>query len=211
MSLTGLLRTLPIAAALAAGAAAADGVLPQLGVDARPRRGFFAEASLGAFTVVGGSRALSSAQPALGMAIGRDLGERSALFIQLGVGSGSASCFDGPGGACRGADSFGITFVELGLRYGVPLLARLRLSGQAVGGLSVLSPAPIYDAAARRVPDSLSGPHFGLGAALDYDTRLDHFAVGVDVLGRYTAARRPDRGTFSLVSFALMPRIRYVF
>src|ERR1700730_12708132 len=209
MSLTGLLRTLPIAAALAAGAAAADGVLPPLGVDARPRRGFFAEASLGAFTVVGGSRALSSAQPALGMAIGRDLGERSAVFIQLGVGSVSASCFVDPGGACRGADAFGITFVELGLRYGVPLLARLRLSGQAVGGLSVLSPAPLYDAAARSVPDRLSGPHLGLGAALDYDTRLDHFAVGVEVLGRYTAAPRPDRGTFSPVSFALMPRIRY--
>src|SRR5258708_34245125 len=93
MRLTGLLRTLPIAAALAAGAAAAAGAPPQLGIDARPRRGFFAEASLGAFTAVGGSRALSTAQPYLGMAVRRDLGDRSALFLQPGVAAASAPSF----------------------------------------------------------------------------------------------------------------------
>jgi hypothetical protein len=185
--------------------------MPQLGVDEQPRRGVYAETSLGVFTTAGGDRALSIAQAYLGMAVGRDLGDRAAVFLQLGIGASSASCFDATATRCLGADSFGVSYVELGLKYGAKLLPRLRLSGMLVSGLTVLSPSPIYDSKAGSVPDKVLGPHGGAGLALDYDTHLDHFAVGVDLLGRYSVTRRPGGGSFSLLSFAGMPRIKYVF
>ena len=98
------------------------------------------------------------------------------------------------------------------------LANRLRLSGRLVLGLTQLAPGPASVAApvagnpkARGVPDSLYGPHGGLGFGLDYDTRLDHFAVGFDIMGRFTVASVPDSGSFSLLSIAFLPRIRYVF
>jgi hypothetical protein len=51
------------------------------------------------------------------------------------------------------------------------------------------------------------GFHAGGGFALDYDTHLDHFAVGLDALFRYTFAR----DSLTIPSLAVMPRIRYVF
>ena len=57
------------------------------------------------------------------------------------------------------------------------------------------------------VPDHVPGLHAGGGLALDYDTRLDHFAVGIDAVFRETFARYSLR----LPSLAVMPRVRYVF
>lgn len=184
--------------------------LPQLGLRAAPRRGFFVDVGLGAFASAGGSRAVSAAQPYLSLAVGRDLGERGGVFLQLGVGASRASCFDGPTAGCAAADSFGATFAELGLRYGVRLSERVALAGLAVGGIAVLSPSPWTDAASA-VPDAVSGPHAGAGAALDYDTHLDHFGVGVDLLARAAFPQRPGRGAAALLSVALAPRIKYVF
>ena len=67
------------------------------------------------------------------------------------------------------------------------------------------------DTTTRAVPDNLFGPHVGAGLALDYDTRLDHFAVGLDVLARYTIASGPDSRGLKIFSIAVMPRLRYVF
>ena len=188
-----------------------EGAVPQLGVDPKPRRGVYAETSLGVFTTAGGSHGLSNAQAYLGMAVGHDIGEAAAVFVQLGIGASSASCFDGSSDNCRAADSFGATFVEVGIKYGAQLASRLRLSGLLVGGLTILSPSPIFDTGSKSVPNNLFGPHGGVGAALDYDTHLEHFAVGLDVLARYSLAGRPAGGSFSLLSFAAMPRIKYVF
>jgi hypothetical protein len=209
-----------VAAAMAAGPPAvaaggemamAPGAVPDLGVERPGRRGFYAETSLGLFGTVGGSRGISFAQPSLGMAVGHHLGEAAAIFLQLEIGASRASCFDGTLASCAGADSFGATFVELGLQYGWPLLPRLRLAGEVLGGLTVLSPSPLAGAQGGAVPETISGPHLGLGLGLDYDTHLDHFAVGFDVLGRHSRAGRPGGGTFGLTSFAMMPRIKYVF
>jgi hypothetical protein len=191
--------------------ARAPGSAPDLGVESPARRGFYVETSLGIFGTVGGSRGISLAQPSLGMAVGRHLGEAAAIFLQLGIGSSRASCFDGPLSSCAGADSFGATFAELGLQYAFPVLPRLRLSAEVLGGLTVLSPSPLADPQGGAVPGTISGPHLGLGLGLDYDTRLDHFAVGFDVLGRHSRVGRPGGGTFGLTSFAMMPRIKYVF
>jgi hypothetical protein len=203
---------------LAANAArAADGTLPiaapATGVDTPPRRGFFAEATLGLFTTLGGSRTVSNGQPYLGLIFGRELGEAASIFASIGIGASSASCFDlDARGNCRAADSFGATYLELGASYGVYLKPRLLLSAKIVGGLTNLSPGPVLDSNTRAVPDNLFGFHGGGGLALDYDTRLDHFAIGIDALVRYTNASRPDgTGSLGVPSISIMPRLRYVF
>lgn len=188
---------------------------PALGVDEPPRRGTFVETSLGVFTALGGSRALSGGQPAIAMTVGRELGPRAALFASLGIGAASASCYqlEARSGTCLGADSFGTTFLEGGGAYGFALARRSLLSLKVLAGVTDLSPSPVGNGS--RVADHLVGFHAGIGGAFDYDTHLDHFAVGLDALLRYTLSRYTGPGgnsqTLGLPSLAVMPRIRYVF
>ena len=189
------------------------GAVSATGVDDKPRRGVFAEATLGFFTTLGGSRFFSNGQPYLGLMVGTELGDAASIFASLGVGASSASCFDlDSRGNCRAADSFGATYLEAGASYGLQIGERTLLSGKIVAGITNFSPGPVLDTSARSVPDNLFGPHAGFGLALDYDTRLDHFAVGIDALARYTIASRPDgTGSLGIASIAIMPRLRYVF
>jgi hypothetical protein len=189
---------------------------PATGVDEPPHRGAFVESSLGLFTVIGGSAPVSAAQPYLSFALGHELGEQGTVFLSLGIGGASASCFqvNRLDGTCAAADSFGMIFFEVGGSYGFIAQGRTRLSLKVVAGLTDLSPSPTQDAGS--VPDSLLGFHVGAGLSLDYDTHLQHFAVGADVLVRYTIAPYTPASaqgtqTLGLVSLALMPRIRYVF
>jgi hypothetical protein len=177
------------------------------GVDDAPRRGTYVEAGLGVFTAMGGSRTFSSGEPYLSMSVGRDLGARASVFASLGVGASRASCYQpGPGGSsCLGADSFGATFLELGFSYGFRIAPRTMLSVKLLGGVTDLSPGPVQSNGT--VPDHVAGFHAGGGLGIDYDTRLDHFAVGLDALLRETFARDALR----LPSLAVMPRVRYVF
>lgn len=188
--------------------------VPETGVDEKPRRGTFVETTLGIFTTVGGSQPLSNGQAYLGLTFGREVGSAGALFASLGVGASSASCFEfkANGVDCAAADSFGATYLEVGGTYGVQLAPRLLLSGKLVVGLTNLSPAPVTNNDPNKtVADNLFGPHGGVGLGLDYDTHLDHFAVGFDVLGRYSLMSKPGGGSLGLASLAVMPRIRYVF
>ena len=198
--------------------AAAVSAVPANGVDEPPRRGTYTEVSLGVFTAMGGSQPLSNGQPYIGMTLGREIGQQTAVFASLGIGAASASCYEaGPvvqgEPTCLAADSFGATFVEGGLSYGFPVGLRSLLSLKLVGGFTDLSPGPVRNGTS--VPDHLPGFHLGAGAAFDYDTHLDHFAVGIDALLRYTLAKYTPAGgtsqTLGLPSLAVMPRIRYVF
>jgi hypothetical protein len=189
-------------------------VAPATGVNEAPRRGTYVETSLGIFTVLGGSQPVSNGQPYLGMTLGHNLGDAATVFASLGIGAASASCFQlDSRNNCLAADSFGAFYLEGGASYGFPVGLRSLLSLKVVGGLTDLSPGPVRDGAS--VPNSLFGFHLGAGAALDYDTHLDHFAVGIDALLRYTLAKYTPSGgsaqTLGLASLAVMPRIRYVF
>ena len=141
------------------------------------------------------------------MTLGRDLGARASVFASLGLGAARSSCYQlSPAGdSCLGADSFGATFLELGISYGFPIAARTMLGAKILGGLTDLSPGPVQ--AHGSVPDHIPGLHAGAGLSLDYDTRLDHFAVGIDGVLRETFARYGVR----LPSLVVMPRVRYVF
>ena len=188
---------------------------PATGLEEAPRRGTFLESSLGVFTVFGGSAAVSNAQPYLSFSFGRELGDRATVFLSLGIGGASGSCFQlATDGSCVGADSFGAVFAELGGSYGFMPAQRTLLSLKLVAGLTDLTPSPTQNGTS--VPGALIGFHLGGGVALDYDTHLDHFAVGADVLVRYsiasyTPAAAQGSRTLGLVSLAVMPRIRYVF
>lgn len=191
---------------LVPGAAVAQ-ALPSVGIDPGPRRGTYVETALGAFSALGGSAAFSSAQPFLGMTLGRELGQRASVFASLGIGAARASCYqlDPNGHGCLGADSFGATFLEGGATYGIEAPPRTLLSLKAVAGYTDLSPGPALHRGAIRA--HAPGAHAGGGFALDYATHLDHFAVGLDALLRYT--RAADGVSFA--SLAVLPRIRYVF
>jgi hypothetical protein len=207
------LRTFILAMLLGAAAQAAT---PANGLDDPPRRGTFVESSLGVFTAMGGNIPLSNAQPYLGLTFGRELGEAATIFASLGIGAASASCYqvDARSGNCLAADSFGATFVEAGASYGFAFVPRGLLSLKMVAGFTDLSPGPVQSGSPVSVPDNLFGFHLGGGASLDYDTHLDHFAVGLDALFRYTLAKYTVAGnsqTLGLPSLAVMPRIRYVF
>ncbi len=218
------MKTMLLAVLLAASAAQAQPdpapsrprpAVPANGIDEAPRRGTYTEVAFGGFTALGGSSTFSNVQPYIGMTIGRELGEQASVFATLGIGAASASCFqvDARSGGCLAADSFGATFVEGGASYGMPIALRTLLALKIVGGFTDLSPGPVRNGSS--VPDHLPGFHLGAGLALDYDTHLDHFAVGLDALVRYTLAKYTPTGgsaqTLGLPSLAVMPRIRYVF
>src|SRR5438105_5154729 len=200
------MRAFLLALLVGAGARAA---VPANGIDEAPHRGTFIETSLGVFTAMGGSVALSNGQPYISMTFGRELGTAATVFASLAIGAASASCYDvlknPKGDTCLAADSFGATFVEVGASYGFPVALRALLSLKAVGGFTDLSPGPVTSGG--NVPDHVPGFHFGGGLSLDYDTHLDHFAVGLDALLRYTMAKY----SLTMPSLAVMPRIRYVF
>jgi hypothetical protein len=184
---------------------------PSVGVDPAPRRGTFAETALGAFATLGGSSRISAAEPYLSMTVGHNLAERSALFLSLGIGASGASCFDRGQTGCAAADSFGVTFVEVGASSGTQIAPRTLLSGKVLAGVGIFSPGPFAHLDGS-VPDRIVAPHLGVGIGLDYDTHLDHFSVGIDALARYSVANKPDnQGRAAIASVALMPRIRYVF
>jgi hypothetical protein len=141
------------------------------------------------------------------MTIGRDLGTRASIFASLGLGAARASCYQlSPrGDSCLGADSFGATFLELGFSYGFAIAPRTTLAAKVLGGFTDLSPGPVQSNGS--VPDHVPGLHAGAGMAIDYATRLDHFAIGIDAVLRETFARYALR----IPSLAVMPRVRYVF
>ena len=99
----------------------------------------------------------------------------------------------------------------MGASAGTQVGPRTLVSAKVLGGVGIFSPGPFarLDGA---VPDRVVAPHLGMGVGIDYDTHLDHFSVGIDALGRYSVANKPDgQGRAAIASVAVMPRIRYVF
>jgi hypothetical protein len=224
-----ILRSLLVALLLAAPAVRAQSqsqVAPATALDEQPHRGTYVETSLGIFTAFGGSAGASNVQPFLSLSLGREIGESVTMFLSLGISGVSASCFASEVGVSQcptAPDSFGMTFIEVGASFGFSLAPRTLLSLKVVSGGTDISPGPLLNttpsnpypgclsaASPCAAPDSLFGYHFGGGLSLDYDTRLPHFGIGVDLLVRYTVASYSSQ-TLGITSASLLPRIRYVF
>jgi hypothetical protein len=104
-----------------------------------------------------------------------------------------------------------VTFLEMGASAGTRLAPRTIVSAKVLGGVGIFSPGPFAHLDGS-VPDRVVAPHLGMGVGIDYDTHLDHFSVGIDALGRYSLANKPDnQGRAGIASVAVVPRIRYVF
>ena len=93
----------------------------------------------------------------------------------------------------------------------MPVAPRLLLSGKALLGVTVFSPGPFTNDSGS-VPDQLVAPHGGAGLSLEYQTHLNHFAVGLDTILRYSlVSRSGGAGKSGIASLAILPRVRYVF
>src|SRR5205814_9455651 len=143
----------------------------------------------------------------LALVFGRDVASRAARCAALRFAAVSSPCYklSPTGDSCLGADCFGATFLEVGVSYGFAISPRTMLAAKVLGGFTDLSPGPVQRNGS--VPDHVPGLHAGGGFSLDYNTRLDHFAVGIDAVIRETFARYGVR----MPSLVVMPRIRYVF
>lgn len=210
------------ALALAALPAVAGAATPQVGVEQKIRRGFFAETDLGTyFDTAKGTT--SNAQAYLQLGIGYDVTEKFSLAFQFGLGASSGVCLqdvaiDGTCGVVDPdtqtinvdengqkqvlPDNFSNSFYQLNFSYRVTLMERLALVPGVVVGYQKLDPPPLY---ASNGTDLVSGGFMvGGDVSLEYATHMDHFFIGVDVEPRYVIGP-------NLLSFAIFPRVKYTF
>jgi hypothetical protein len=180
----------------------ASAAVPSQGVELRVRRGLFTETNIGVVMTFGGRERYSNAQSYLQLGIGYDLGEHVELAAQVGLGSSAANCFASlQPGQCPLADSFTMAFANLTGTYLIRLAERFYLTPKLSAGYTSLDPAPVLSKDGRPIS---SAANFGGGLGVEYATQMDHFSVGLDVLGRYIVAA-------SITSFALLPRLKYTF
>jgi len=176
--------------------------VPAEGVQQRVRRGLFTETDIGAMMTFGGRDRYSNAQTYLQLGVGYDLGEHVELIAQFGLGTSAANCFaTRDAGRCALADSFTMGFANLTAAYLVRLAERLYLSPKVTAGYTSLDPAPVLSDGGRPIR---SAANIGGGVGIEYATRMDHFSIGADVVGRYIL------GT-SIASLAVFPRLKYTF
>lgn len=204
-------------AAVVAGtvASAAEKPDPALGVEMTAKRGWSFETQVGVFTAFGGSRAASNAQPFTAVSIGLDLPQLApglSVFFAAAHGANAGSCrstvkpvngdgcttYQAGGVDLVAPQDFSVIPLELGARYALAeIVPRLTVNGTLAFGYSILTPTIVKDA-------PLGAPHVGLGAGLDYATRVEGLSVGAEVLFRMAVSPL-------LPSLAAYPRIRFVF
>jgi hypothetical protein len=176
--------------------------VPAEGVQLKVRRGLFTETDIGAMMTFGGRDNYSNAQTYLQLGVGYDLSEHVELVAQFGLGTSAANCFAvREAGRCALADSFTIGFANLTAAYLVRLAERLYLTPKVTAGYTSLDPAPVRSSGGRLIS---SAANVGAGLGIEYATRMDHFSIGADVVGRFIV------GT-SITSLAIFPRLKYTF
>ena len=177
------------------GAAAAGP--PPHGVPLQVRRGFYTETDIGAFFTLGGNDLYSNAQSYLQLGVGVDVTSWLSLSAHAAFGASAFNCFAGRvGDLCASADAFTLTFLDLQLAYLHPLGDRLYLTPKVLAGQTLLDPAPVGEVT--------SGLNVGLGVGLEYATAMDHFSVGLDLVGRYVFRA-------GIPAFSIFPRVKYTF
>jgi opacity protein-like surface antigen len=210
---------------------------PSNGVPFIFRTGWFVETQIGVFTAIGGEKSFSNAQAYEGISFGYDMSLSASWASHLGFffsaahGANAGSCrdIDPNSGSCAtwtpnkldptstdhssqfGApQNFSVFPMEVGARLGfAELLPRFYPYVVATVGYTFLTPQIFQSAPG-------GGIHFGVGAGVQYGTRLDGLAVGLEVLFRdaFITGPNPPLNTdpkLSLPSLSIFPRISYVF
>jgi hypothetical protein len=120
------------------------------------------------------------------------------LGLQAALGANARNCWAGrlSSGACSGADTFTLTFVEVGAGALFEVAERLYLGPRLLLGGTFLDPEPR--------PGLRFQFDLGLVATLEYAAALDHFSVGVDVIYRLVLGP-------GISAIAIQPRVKYTF
>jgi hypothetical protein len=209
--LTGLLSLLP---------AAAFAATPPEGVAQEIRRGFFVSADMGVFFVPSGAQpnGYSDAQAYVQLEVGYDIIPQLSVNLSFGLGAVSNACYDGynndgtcgpnaMGGRSNGTSSenFTISYYQLTINYNYyRLFERLDLSVKGVVGYALAAPSPVAVSGSGQVLTQEGGFSPGIGLGAEYATNLDHFAIGLDVVGRIVVGP-------NIWTLAIFPRVKYTF
>lgn len=175
----------------------AEAAVPPHGVPLHVRRGFYTETDIGAFFTLGGNDVYSNPQSYLQLGVGVDLWDKLSLSGHVAFGANAFNCFAGRvGDLCSQTDAFTLTFFDVQLAYLHPLGDRFYLTPKVLAGQTLLDPAPVGDVT--------QGFNMGAGVGLEYATSMDHFAVGLDVVGRWVFRA-------NIPAFSVFPRVKYTF
>lgn len=176
--------------------AALAATTPQ-GVALKVRRGFFTETDIGTFFTLGGADVYSNAQSYLQLGLGYDLSDRVELGAHFGMGANSFNCFaQREATLCPTTDSFTVTFFDVTVAYLQRMVDRFYFTPKVAVGYTLLDPSPVRDIT--------RGLNVGAGVGFEYATQMDHFSLGLDVLGRYVIGA-------GIPAFTIYPRIKYTF
>jgi hypothetical protein len=175
---------------------------PSEGVALKVRRGFFTETDIGGFVTLGGNDGYSNFQTYLQLGIGYDVTELIELGLHFGLGSNAQNCFSGRNTeeVCAQSDNFTVTFFDLTAGVLIPISERLYFVPKIAGGYTLLDPAPVV----RGTEPVRSGVNAGLGVGIEYATSMDHFSIGLDLLGRFIIGP-------NIFTLQVFPRVKYTF
>ena len=179
---------------------------PSEGIALTVRRGFFTETDVGGFMTLGGDNDYSNLQTYLQLGIGYDVSQTIELGVHFGMGSNAANCFNGlkANGDCSATDNFTVTFVDFTAAYLFMLAERFYLDPKVAVGYTLLDPAPVVQGTGADATSINAGVNVGVGVGLEYATSMDHFSIGLDVLGRYILGP-------NILSLQFFPRVKYTF
>lgn len=185
------LATSLVALSLVLVSSSAFAATPSQGVPLQVRRGFFTETDVGAFFTVGGDNGYSNLQTYLQLGLGYQLtindgGGIIPIGFHVGIGSNAQNCWAGlkADNSCSLSDNFTLTMLNVTGGYLHQVVERLYLGGKLIGGVTLLDPRPIPDAADPTNTGLLVSPNFGVALSAEYATNMDHFSIGLDVAYR---------------------------
>lgn len=168
------------------------------GVALKVRRGFFTETDIGTFFTLGGHDVYSNAQSYFQVGVGVDISDKLELGAHFGLGANAFNCFAArtENGVCTTSEAFTVTFFDATAAYLIRLRERLYLAPKIAAGYALLDPSPRA---------GLSHAfNAGAGVGVEYATSMDHFSVGLDVLGRYVFSG-------GMLAITIFPRVKYTF
>ncbi|MHB8872677.1 MAG: adventurous gliding motility protein CglE [Myxococcaceae bacterium] len=200
------MRKLILLVAVLVAPSLASAATPSEGVALEVRRGFFTETDIGGFMTLGGDNAYSNLQTYLQLGVGYDVSQSIELGVHFGMGSNAANCFNGlkASGECSATDNFTVTFIDFTAAYLFKLADRFYLDPKLAVGYTMLDPAPVVTGTGADQVSINSGMNVGAGVGIEYATSMDHFSIGLDVLGRYILGP-------NILTLQFFPRVKYTF
>ncbi len=189
-----------------------------LGVKPPLREGVYADLQVGTFFTLNGgaangNKAVSNAEPLLGLAVGYDITRNITAGVGFAYGASAGSCYGtfqptpGATNPCvNGADSFAVLSFNVFAGYLHPVTYAWFLGAKVEGGLALMTPKPIVPQGQDTAGVAM-GFDGGLMLTTEYHTHLDHFVIGLDVGGEFFSG---GNGV-GFPGIAIYPHLKYVF